>query len=54
VWSEETKTCSVWNVSIVETPDSNGYCVSFDNAADAEKLAEWAKNEGCWHVSLWK
>jgi hypothetical protein len=48
-----TRKLAFFNVSIVMTPDDNGYCVTFDNAADARECADWHRSNGAWHVSVW-
>lgn len=43
-----------WNVTILMTRDDDAPSVTFDNEAAARRLADWARAQGAWFVSVWK
>lgn len=42
-----------WIVSVCLTIDDNGYCVTFDNEAEAKACYVDHVEAGAWHVGLW-
>ena len=50
----EGRSLCFWNVSFMATPDDNGCCVTFNSESIAKDFVQRLKDEGCYHVLLWK
>jgi len=42
-----------WNVSILDTRDDNGICVSYRTESEARAEAERSLQSGSWSVRVW-